>query len=174
MSTTEDTPQAELASTANGDQPAEAAQQATEPTAAAAAELEAAPDPQLDSEQEKVDSKPPNAKAKTSPAKAKASEPVQSGQAPSGRRERKQTAFFQPQKITETEKLEIKEVGSPFHTSYSIGFVLVKCISPSDTRLLAQLNIQMCSFTMNYCADAAFCRAKAPSLARFQMVGQPF
>ena len=174
MSNTEDMPQAELATTVNGDQPAEAAQQATEPAAAAPAELEATPEPQLNSEREKVDSKPPSAKAKTSPAKAKASEPVQSEKAPSGRRERKQTAFFQPEKISETEKLEIKEVGSPFHTSCSLGFVVLQIIPPSNTKPLAELNIDMCSFNTKYCADAAFCRAKVPSLARFQMVGQSF
>lgn len=116
MSTAEDMPQAELATTANGDQPAEAAEQATEAAASAAAEPEAAPQAQSDAEQDKVDSKPPSAKAKTSPAKAKASEPVQSQKAHSGRRERKQTTFFQPEKMTETEKLEIKQVGGAYIT----------------------------------------------------------
>ena len=110
MSPTEDMPQAELAATANRDQAAEAAGQATEPAAAAAADPEATSQVQSDGEPEKVDRKPPSAKAKASPAKAKASEPVQPENAPSARRERKQTAFFQPEKTTETEKLEIKEV----------------------------------------------------------------
>lgn len=113
MSATEDVPEAELATAANGDQPAEAAEQATQPAASAAAEPKGASQAQSDGEQEKVDSKPPSAKAKTSPAKARVSEPVQSERAPSGRRERKQTAFFQPEKISETEKLEIKQVGCP-------------------------------------------------------------
>ena len=113
MSTTEGMPNAELATSANGDQPAEAAGQATEPAAADAAEPQAAPQLQPDGEREKVDGQPPSAKAKTSPAKAKVSEPAQSEKAPSGRRERKQTAFFKPEKITETEKLEIKQVGGP-------------------------------------------------------------
>lgn len=108
----EDKPEAELATTSNEDQPAEAAsEQATEPAAAAAAKHQAASQPQSDGEQEKVDSKPPSARGKTSPAKAKAGEAVQPEKAVSGRRERKQTAFFKPEKITETEKLEIKEVG---------------------------------------------------------------
>lgn len=93
----------------NEDQPAEAATQAAEPAGAAAAEPEAAPLPSPEAEQEKAESKPRSPKAKGSPAKAKAREPVQSEEKPSGRRERKQTAFFQPEKKSETEKLEIRE-----------------------------------------------------------------
>ena len=121
MNTTEDVPEVELATTANGDQPAEAATEAAEPAAVADADPEAAPLPQSDVEQEKADSKPPSSKANTSPAKGKASEPVKAEERPSGRRERKQTAFFQPEKKTETEKFEIKEV-----TATGLLSVLVK------------------------------------------------
>lgn len=113
MSATEEVHEAETASGAvNQDQPAEATTQASEPAGAAAAEPQAALKPSSDAERKTSDSKPHSPKPKGSPAKAKASELAHSEERPSGRRERKQTAFFQPEKKTETEKLEIREVGS--------------------------------------------------------------
>ena len=113
MSATEEVREAETASGAtNEDQPVEAATQAAEPAGAAAAEPKAAPKKSSDAEQEKAENKPHSPKPKGSPAKAQASEQAESKERPSGRRERKQTAFFQPEKKTETEKLEIREVGT--------------------------------------------------------------
>ncbi|KAL3135074.1 hypothetical protein ABBQ32_008019 [Trebouxia sp. C0010 RCD-2024] len=110
MSATEEVHEAETASGAvNQDQPAEATTQASEPAGAAAAEPQAALKPSSDAERKTSDSKPHSPKPKGSPAKAKASELAHSEERPSGRRERKQTAFFQPEKKTETEKLEIRE-----------------------------------------------------------------
>lgn len=113
MSATEEVHETETASGAvKKDQPAEAATQAAEPAGAAAAEPQAAPKTASDVEQEQGDSTPHSPKPKGSPAKAKTNELAQSEEKPSGRRERKQTAFFQPEKKAETEKLEIREVGS--------------------------------------------------------------
>lgn len=150
-------PEAELATTPNEDQPAKPAEQATEPAADTAAEQQAGPQPQSDGEQEKVDSKPPGARGKTSPAKAKASEAVQPEKAVSGRRERKQTAFFKPEKITETEKLEIKEVG---------GLMLYHAGSTT----FQQTASTFLAPPRSQCNAAICCRAKAPSLATSQMV----
>lgn len=157
----EDKPEAELATTPNEDQPAEPAEQATEPAAAAAAKHQAAPQAQSDGEQEKADSEPPSARGKTSPAKAKASEAVQPEKAVSGRRERKQTAFFKPEKITETEKLEIKEVGGLMQHAG------VNYFPTNNVHLLGT-----CEHLPGekQCHAAASCRAKAPSLATSQMV----
>lgn len=153
----EDKLEAELAPTTNEDQPAEAAERATEPAAAAAAEHQAAPQSQSDGEREKVDSKPPSARGKPSPAKAKASEAVQPEKAVSGRRERKQTAFFKPAKITETEKLEIKEVGQLLPTN-NVNLLGTCEHLPGGEQ----------------CNAAVSCRAKAPSLVTSQMVSLIF
>lgn len=111
MSGPEDVPRAEWTAAAQEDQSAEATEQAAEPAASSKAEEEAPEQPQAHPAQAKIGSKGPSPKAKSPPAKGKPSEPVQSEERPSGRRERKQTAFFQPEKKTETEKLEIKEAG---------------------------------------------------------------
>lgn len=152
----------------NEDQPAEAATQAAEPAGAAAAEPEAAPLPSPEAEQEKAESKPRSPKAKGSPAKAKAREPVQSEEKPSGRRERKQTAFFQPEKKSETEKLEIREVGS---TSIPVSTCFVTCTGEDQAdqqHLTSGTTLKRLHFRTP--GAAVTCRAKALNLARFQMV----
>ena len=111
MTRPEDAPNPGLATAAVEDQPAEAAEQAAEPAVCSEAEPGAAGEPQADAAPAKIDSEGPSPKVKSPSAKVKPSEPVQSEERPSGRRERKQTAFFQPEKKTETEKLEIKEAG---------------------------------------------------------------
>ena len=99
-----------MATGADGDQPAVSAAEVAEPAIASTTEPTEAQEVAADKHQEKKSAKPADSKAKATPAKPKASNVQQPGERTSGRRERKQTSFFQPEKKVETEKLEIKEV----------------------------------------------------------------
>lgn len=98
------------ATAATEDQTAESAAPAAEPANAYAAEAEASEEPEQEPEHANKNAKLAVSKTQTTPAKPVASEAQQSAEQHSGRRERKQTNFFQPEKKIETEKLEIKEV----------------------------------------------------------------
>ncbi|KAL0021164.1 hypothetical protein WJX77_006655 [Trebouxia sp. C0004] len=91
------------------DQTAESAAPAAEPADAFTAEAEASNEPEQEPEHEKENVKIAASKTQATPAKPVASLAQQSAEQPSGRRERKQTSFFQPEKKIETEKLEIRE-----------------------------------------------------------------
>ncbi|DBA88516.1 TPA: hypothetical protein ACH3X2_004992 [Trebouxia sp. C0005] len=97
------------ATAATEDQTAESAAPAAEPANAYAAEAEASEEPEQEPEHANKNAKLAVSKTQTTPAKPVASEAQQSAEQHSGRRERKQTNFFQPEKKIETEKLEIKE-----------------------------------------------------------------
>ena len=107
MSSAEPVPKAELATPADADQPAEAAVQAAEPAGESDADVQDAAQPHADAAAERTDKKSSRSAAKSPPANSGSSQPAER---PTGRRERKQTSFFQPEKKLETEKLEIKEV----------------------------------------------------------------
>lgn len=92
------------------DQTAESAASAVEPANASAAEIEASTEPEQEPEHVQEKAKSAASKTKATPAKPVASEAQQSAEQPSGRRERKQTNFFHPEKKIETEKLQIREV----------------------------------------------------------------
>lgn len=109
MTDTEEVPVAESATAVSGDQPAETAAKVAEPADTSLAESEAAAQPERENTDAVDDAQPARNKAKATPARARAGEAQQSAERPSGRRERKQTSFFQPEKKAETEKLEIKE-----------------------------------------------------------------
>lgn len=152
MSSAEDVARSELGTTTNGDQPAEAAAQ---PTEKSDAEQKAGPQPEAIAEQKQSDDKSPSPKAKTTPAKAKVSEPVQSAERPAGRRERKQTAFFQPEKQTETEKLEIKEARNSAHLESLLADVVVLLSS----FWLAALQYGSTQTESKYCLLPCSCKA---------------
>ncbi len=92
------------------DQTAESAAPSAEPANASAAETEVSNEPEQEPEPVQEKAKIAASKTQATPAKPVASEAQQSAEQPSGRRERKQTNFFQPEKKIETEKLEIREV----------------------------------------------------------------
>ncbi|KAL0045693.1 hypothetical protein WJX82_001892 [Trebouxia sp. C0006] len=102
-------PAVHSATAATEDQTAESAAPSAEPANASAAETEASNEPEQEPEHVQEKAKIAASKTKATPAKPVASEPQQSAEQPSGRRERKQTNFFQPEKKIETEKLEIRE-----------------------------------------------------------------
>ena len=114
MTDVSDDPAAEMATVNHEDQPAETAAPAVaaEPVDNATAEAAALNEPGHTSEHGKDHTKPAVGKAKSTPAKSVATEAQPAADRPSGRRERKQTSFFQPEKVTETEKLEIKDVST--------------------------------------------------------------
>ncbi len=110
MTGAQEAPAIHPATAVTEDQTAESAAQAAEPADASAAEVEASDEPKQEPEHVKEHAKFAASKTKATPAKLVASEAQQSAEQPSGRRERKQTNFFQPEKKIETEKLEIREV----------------------------------------------------------------
>ena len=112
MADKEEAPIAQVATDADGDQSAKPVAEAAEPATASEAAKDDASKSKSDKEEHKADAKPADSKPKATPAKPEASENQQPAERTSGRRERKQTSFFQPEKKTETEKLEIKEVSA--------------------------------------------------------------
>ena len=148
MTTEDHSSRAELASTAREDQAATAVAQPVGTTASSVAEPADAAEPQADEEQKDVGSKPHNLKAKASPAKATTSGPVQSEER-SGRRERKQTAFFQPEKKTEAEKLEIKEAS-----------IAVWLVTSSQSEICCSSASAYCMYSLGMlCLAACSCAA---------------
>ena len=110
MADTELAPLAQVATDADGDQSSKPVAEAAEASAPRESTTDEDQKATADETEDKVDVKPADSKSKATPAKPKASENQQPAERASGRRERKQTSFFQPEKKTETEKLEIKEV----------------------------------------------------------------
>lgn len=109
MADKEEAPVAQVTTDADGDQTAKPVAETAEPAIASEAARDDASKRKTDEKERKADAKPASSKPKATPAKPEAGENQQPAERTSGRRERKQTSFFQPEKKTETEKLEIKE-----------------------------------------------------------------
>ena len=173
-------PAVHSATAATEDQTAESAAPAAEAANASVAETEASNEPEQEPEHVQGKARIAASKTKATPAKPVASEAQQSAEQPSGRRERKQTSFFQPEKKIETEKLEIREVSiQPCVSSLSlICYSRASCISLTGKQMYIPSSFQHAE----HCSLPALlqynlmqhvfihCRAKAPNLERFQMV----
>ena len=164
MADKEEAPIAQVATGADGQQSAKPVAEAAEPAVASEAARDDVSKDEDDKKEHKADPKPAGSKPKATPAKPQASENQQPAERTSGRRERKQTSFFQPEKKIETEKLEIKEVSVVFQLWCRAPFYICHISYVAQATVMTLLP---CFQTEQACCMH---RGKAPSSETFQMV----